>query len=116
MVYYQNPANQQVYGYDPATQQDLIDQAIANGWTLVPVWPLPPTDEQLMEVCKQTASSILYNTDWTSIPDVANPTNNPYLTNQAEFIAYRNVIRGYAVNPVPNPTWPTPPVAQWSSS
>jgi hypothetical protein len=115
MVYYQNPTNNQVYGYDPATQQSLIDQAIANGWTYVPNWPLPPSDEQLTAQCKQTASSLLYETDWTTIPDVANPANDPYLINQAEFIAYRNVIRGYAVSPVPNPVWPTQPNAQWSS-
>ena len=115
MVYYQNPADQLVYGYDPATQQNLIDQAVAAGWTYIPVWPLPPSDEQLMSECKSTASVLLYETDWTSIPDVANPANDPYLTNQAEFIAYRNTIRGYAVNPVPNPTWPVVPTAQWSS-
>jgi len=116
MVYYQNPADQLVYGYDPATQQSLIDQAVAAGWTYIPVWPLPPSDEQLMAQCKQTASGLLYETDWTSIPDVANPANDPYLTNQAEFIAYRNIIRGYAVSPVPNPVWPVIPIAQWSSS
>jgi len=65
--------------------------------------------------CKAQATSILQATDWTTIPDVANPANNPYLTNQAEFISYRNVIRGYAVNPVVDPVWPTAPTVQWSS-
>jgi hypothetical protein len=115
MVYYKNPGNQQVYAYDPTTQQTLIDQAIANGWELVPFWPLPPTDAELIDDCKATASNLLYQTDWTTIPDVASPANNPYLTNQAEFIAYRNTIRGYAVNPVTNPVFPTVPTAQWSS-
>ena len=115
MVYYKNPQNQQVYSYDPATQQELIDQAIVSGWTPVTNWPLPPTDAELMAQCKKTASDILYQTDWTSIPDIASPSNNPYLTNQLEFLAYRSVIRGYAVNPVPNPTWPTAPTAVWSS-
>ena len=115
MVYYQNPQTNEVYGYDPETQQSLIEQAIANGWTLVPVWPLPPTDAELIAQCKSTASSLLYETDWTSIPDVANPANNPYLTNQSAFIAYRNTLRGYAVNPVSNPVWPVVPTAQWSS-
>jgi hypothetical protein len=116
MVYYRNPQNQQVYGYDPATQQDLIDQAIAAGWIYVPVWPLPPTDDELKAECQTTASGFLYETDWTTIPDVANPANNPYLTNQAEFIAYRNTIRKYAVNPVTNPVWPAIPTAQWNNS
>ena len=116
MVYYRNPENDQVYVYDPATQQDLIDQAIADGWIYVPVWPLPPTDDELKAQCKETASNSLYLTDWTSIPDVANPINNPYLENQAEFIAYRNILRKYAVNPVTNPVWPTAPVALWKST
>lgn len=72
-------------------------------------------EEQAKSVCKQTASQLLYKTDWTTIPDVANPANNPYLTNQDEFIAYRNIVRGYAVNPVANPDFPTAPTEQWSS-
>jgi hypothetical protein len=66
--------------------------------------------------CKAQATSILQATDWTSIADISNPEiNNPYLINQAEFLSYRNVIRGYAVNPVENPVWPTQPTEQWSS-
>lgn len=78
------------------------------------LWPF--TQETIAKKsCKTQASELLYATDWTTIPDVANPANNPYLTNQAEFIAYRNTIRGYAVNPVAEPVWPTPPTEQWSS-
>lgn len=65
--------------------------------------------------CKNQATQILYKTDWTTIADVADPTYTPYLMNQEEFKQYRAVIRGYAVNPVENPTWPTPPTEQWSS-
>jgi hypothetical protein len=66
--------------------------------------------------CKAQATTILNSTDWTSIADVGDPTKaNPYLLNQAEFIAYRSTVRGYAVNPVENPTWPTQPTEQWSS-
>jgi len=66
--------------------------------------------------CKAQATSILQTTDWTSIADVGDPTkSNPYLVNQAEFIAYRSTVRGYAVNPVENPTFPTAPTEQWSS-
>jgi hypothetical protein len=114
MIYYLNPSNQQVYGYDQVTQQALIDQAIANGWTLVPVWPLPPTDDELKAQCKSTASVLLSETDWTIIADIANPANNPYLKNQTDFIAYRNTVRQYAVNPVANPIWPVKPTEQWS--
>jgi hypothetical protein len=66
--------------------------------------------------CKAQATTILNATDWTSIADVGDPTKaNPYLVNQAEFIAYRSTVRGYAVNPVVNPVFPTQPTEQWSS-
>lgn len=66
--------------------------------------------------CKSQATAILNATDWTSINDVGDPTKaNPYLVNQAEFIAYRSTVRGYAVNPVVNPVFPTQPTEQWSS-
>ena len=66
--------------------------------------------------CKAQATSILQSTDWTSIADVGDPTKaNPYLINQAEFIAYRSTVRGYAVNPVVDPVFPTAPTEQWSS-
>ena len=62
----------------------------------------------------QTAVGILNSTDWTTIADVASPTNNPYLGNQAEFIAYRNVIRAIAVYPPAGDIiWATPPTEVW---
>jgi len=64
--------------------------------------------------CKQKATQLLYKTDWTSIADVADPTNNPYLTNQAALIAYRNTLRGLAVNPVEDPVFPDAPTPAWS--
>lgn len=64
--------------------------------------------------CKVKASSLLYETDWTTIPDVADFINNPYLTNQAEFIAWRSQIRELAVNPVADPVFPTKPTPIWS--
>lgn len=91
------------------------------GWTYVDgqfvAPPVPaPTPEQLIEQCKTTAFSILQATDWTAIPDVADPLkSNPYLMNQDEFVAYRSTVRNYAVNPVVDPVWPTPPTEQWSS-
>jgi hypothetical protein len=66
--------------------------------------------------CSDQAKAILTATDWTSIPDVGNPSaSNPYLLNQGEFIAYRSQIRALAINPVANPVWPTQPTEQWSS-
>jgi len=58
--------------------------------------PAPTADEN-----KQTAISLLQQTDWTTIPDVANPQMaNPYLANQAEFIAWRSQVRAIAVTPI----------------
>jgi hypothetical protein len=78
--------------------------------------PVAVQDEADKLACKNQAKQLLSATDWTSIADVANPAvSNPYLTNQTEFLAYRSTVRGYAVNPVANPTWPTQPTEQWSS-
>lgn len=74
------------------------------------------TQEQPLLACKEQASGLLYKTDWTTIADVADPTkSNPYLMNQAEFIAYRSQVRQLAVNPVVNPTFPPVPTAQWGT-
>jgi hypothetical protein len=43
-----------------------------------------------LDACKKQASYLLYETDWTTIPDITNTANDPYLLNQADFIAYRN--------------------------
>lgn len=74
-----------------------------------------PTQEANSKAAnKATASSLLAGTDWTTIADVASPTNNPYLGNQADFIAYRNVIRAIAVYPPAGEiVWATPPTEVW---
>ena len=79
--------------------------------------PVPaPTPEELIAQCKQTATSLLQGTDWTSIADVGDPTkSNPYLVNQAAFISYRSTVRNLAVNPVVDPVFPTAPTEEWSS-
>jgi len=85
----------------------------------------PPTKEEVdaeiailmveipLQNCKKQASTLLYETDWTTIPDVADPANTPYLTNQAEFIAWRSQVRALAVNPVVDPVFPTKPTEIW---
>lgn len=91
------------------------------GWTYVdgvfiaPPMPIP-TPEELITQCKVTASGLLSSTDWSTIPDVADPqVSNPYLVNASEFAAYRSQVRALAVNPVADPVWPTQPTEQWSS-
>lgn len=78
--------------------------------------PLPPTPEEALFKCKSQAASLLSQTDWTAIPDVADPLkSNPYLMNQADFVAYRSTVRNYAVNPVVDPVWPVVPTERWSN-
>jgi hypothetical protein len=78
-----------------------------------PVPPAPPTAEQN----KQIASNKLYETDWTTIPDVSDSVkSNPYLSNTQDFVIYRNAVRQYAVYPVAgNVNWPTEPQAIWTT-
>lgn len=58
---------------------------------------IEPSEEQN----KQTAINLLQQTDWTTISDVADPAlANPYLANQAEFIAWRSQIRAIAIAPI----------------
>ena len=80
----------------------------------IPVPPAPPTAEEN----KLTASGLLYDTDWTTIPDVSDSTkSNPYLVNVQEFLTYRNAVRQYAVYPVAgNINWPVVPTAVWASA
>ena len=62
----------------------------------------------------QTAVGILNSTDWASISDVGSPSNNPYLSNQSEFIASRTTIRAIAVYPPAGEiVWATPPTEVW---
>ena len=74
--------------------------------------PPPPTAEGN----KNIAAELLKNTDWTTIPDVYDPAkSDPYLANAAEFVAYRNAVRQYAVYPVAgNIDWPTKPQEVWA--
>lgn len=70
-----------------------------------------------LNACKEKAVSLLQATDWTTIPDVADPAvSNPYLTNQAAFAAYRSQVRALAVNPVADPVWPVQPNEEWSQA
>lgn len=72
--------------------------------------------DEPLTACKAQASLLLSETDWTTIPDVANPSDsNPYLINQREFMTWRSEIRKYAVNPVANPVWPTQPTPEWGN-
>ena len=91
------------YGSTPKPTQEELDA----------LW-IPTQEADSKAANKATASSLLAGTDWTTIADVASPTNNPYLGNQADFIAYRNVIRAIAVYPPAGEiVWATPPTEVW---
>lgn len=99
----------------PITELPAWANCCMTKWTEAnqpPPPPPPPTAEQN----KQSASNKLYKTDWTTIPDVADPTrSNPYLSNAQDFVVYRNAVRQYAVYPVAgNINWPTEPQAVWT--
>jgi hypothetical protein len=76
--------------------------------------PTPPTAEQN----KSTAVAKLQATDWTTIPDVSDPSkSNPYLSNAQDFITYRNAVRQYAINPVAGDiNWPVIPQEVWTTT
>lgn len=73
-------------------------------------------DQQERDTNKQQAENLLKQTDWTTIPDVSDPTrSDPYLTNAAEFAAYRSDVRKIAVNPpVTVDIWPVEPEEAWA--
>ena len=75
--------------------------------------PSPPTAEEN----KQTAIRLLQESDWTTIPDVSDPTkSNPYLSNVNDFVTYRNGVRQYALNPIVGSiTWPILPEEVWAT-
>lgn len=76
----------------------------------VQVAPNPDSDEYKIAYCKALARDILRSTDYTQYADVA-----LYLTNKSQFDVYRAAVRGYFLNPVADPTWPTPPTPAWGS-
>lgn len=111
MNYYRNPANNQVFGYDPETQQALIDAALAAGWVnITGSWPLPPSDDEKKQACKAQAKGLLEATDYSQLPDVASR-----LANAVDFAVYREQVRVLYLTPVVDPVWPTTPKAVWST-
>jgi hypothetical protein len=75
---------------------------------------IPTQEADSKAANKATASGLLSATDWTTIADIGLPTANPRLSNQDQFIAYRQVIRQIAVYPTAGEVvWPTPPTEVW---
>jgi hypothetical protein len=105
--------------YSPNTQIDILPDWANNALT---AWDQAQAESQNVpttaEDNKNTASQLLYATDWTTIFDVSDPTkSNPYLSNVNEFLVYRNAVRQYAINPVAGQIdWPVVPTAQWADA
>lgn len=99
----------------PITELPAWANCCVTKWTEAntPIPPSPPTAEQN----KSTAVLKLQATDWTTIPDVADPAkSNPYLSNAQDFVVYRNAVRQYAINPVAGDiNWPTLPQEIWTT-
>lgn len=111
-----NYFTQAIYILYPQVVVTRGDEAFDAEGNIVEYDPVAVQQEADKLSCKAQATTILQATDWTSIADVGDPTKtNPYLINQAEFVAYRSTVRGYAVNPVVDPVFPTAPTEQWSN-
>ena len=62
--------------------------------------------QQKLDDCKNQAKQKIANCDWSVLPDVN-------ISNRAEFEAYRAKLRGYILNPVADPVFPTEPQPVW---
>jgi hypothetical protein len=69
------------------------------------LWPATQ-DVNAKENCSTQAKSLLAASDWSQLPDVG-------LKNSADFVTYRGILRGYAIQPVVDPVWPTEPTPVW---
>lgn len=58
------------------------------------------------EACKSDAKALIAKSDWAVLPDVG-------ISNGAEFVAYRAILREYIKNPVVFPDFPTEPQPVW---
>jgi len=63
---------------------------------------------------KARAESLLQASDWVEVPSVSDPESDPYLTNKADFVVYRNALRKIAVTPTPESVFPDKPEEVWS--
>ena len=88
---------------------------MANGWVYVlGEIPVPPPPDYSAQN-KAQASTLLQQTDWVELGDVADPANPPYLSNKAAFTSYRAALRSIAVNPPTTPAvFPAKPDEVWS--
>lgn len=81
-------------------------------WTIAntPVMPIITASDN-----KERAKLLLSQTDWATLPDVLNTSIVPYLTNQAEYLSYRVILRDIVLSPVDGEmVFPIKPTSQWT--
>jgi hypothetical protein len=95
-----------IYQLYPQVLSISGDVAYEKDGNVVPYDLQAVTTQAQKNACKTQAKYLLSASDWSVLPDVG-------LTNQADFITYRGILRGYALQPVVDPIWPTEPTPIW---
>jgi hypothetical protein len=87
-----------------------------NRWVYIEGEKPAPPEPNYSAQNKAQASTLLQQTDWVELGDVADPANPPYLSNKADFTAYRAALRSIAVTPPTTPAvFPAKPDEVWLS-
>jgi len=96
---------------------EIWTKGIAGEYGVIAEYLPPPIIPPSAGSNKRRAVQLLQESDWTATESIIDPAvSNPYLTNQADFLAYRSALRDIAVNPQDGfLTWPTRPNEVWSS-
>ena len=66
-----------------------------------------------IEEVARNAEIILFTTDWSELPSITNPVNDPHLANASEFVAYRVLVRKIRLNPTVDAVFPNKPTEIW---
>jgi hypothetical protein len=72
----------------------------------IDTWKVSYPHDIALNNCKSKAKQLIFNCDWSVLPDVK-------IYNKSEFESYRAILRDYILNPVENPDFPTEPVPKW---
>lgn len=120
---FDSSANKGHIEYTPPIPNDDIDTLPSWANDCILAWeeadyidknPQKPSQERLIEICKERAIKLLEDTDWVELPSVSDTLLTPHLLNKQDFLQYRTAVRAFVVSPVSEPVWPTLPSANWS--
>lgn len=94
----------------PQPENNMLPNFTGIEWILLKY--NPPSGD----VNASNANILLSQSDWTSIPAVADPLqSNPYLMNQADWLEYRSKLRNISVNKIEGYiVFPKQPSLIWS--